>query len=183
MTTTITQRLPFLRVSLGMVTASILLGSCSLDPTLPSCRDAIAPVDYTRFHQVSDTGVASHPGAAVEWYRCNAGQTYRNRRCEGQTLYLPLPEAKAFAAEFSGRAGGNWRLPNAEEMQRIQESSCNNPSLNPNVFPAIEIANYWTQTPSRWGDHLGCTYYTLRGQWTCRTAQFLDRPFMLVRDR
>lgn len=160
----------------------LLVSGCSPDPHLASCNEVIGSLDYGPFN-VSESGYATHPDVDLQWYRCSAGQDFRNRRCEGEALELPLEAAKAYAIDFARSNPGNWRLPTARELAAIQETHCRNPSMNPNVFPDIKVGAYWTSTPSRWGSHVGCAVYTTRGHWTCRTWKDLERPFLLVRDR
>lgn len=165
-----------------LVGLGLALSACSPDPHLGSCNDLISDLDYGDF-QVSESGFATHPDVDVQWYRCSAGQEFRNRRCQGEALELPLKDAEAYTVDFAKSNPGNWRLPTAKELAAIQESRCRNPSMNPNVFPGIKTGAYWTSTPSRWGSHVGCAVYTTRGHWTCRTWKELERPFLLVRDR
>lgn len=158
------------------------LTGCDVDPSRPDCADHFAAHDNGAF-EVSEAGLAHEPKQNIFWYRCSAGQIFRNRRCVGEPLRLPLDEARAYAEEFAARGDGKgWRLPSIDEMSGIAETSCHNPALNPNVFPGIEPRNYWTTTPSRWGRQFGCSVYTLRGDWYCRAANRLDNAFMLVRD-
>lgn len=162
---------------------TLSVGGCELSTRKPDCSDTIARLDRGAF-LVSEQGLARHPNQNIEWYRCNGGQTFQNRRCVGDALHLSREDAISYAAEFTARAGGDavWRLPTIREMQGIMESGCHNPAVNYNVFPAVEVANYWTTTPSRWGNNVGCAMYTLRGDWYCRASLRVESPFMLVRD-
>lgn len=164
-----------------VATILFCLVGCDIDPSRPDCADHFTAHDTGAF-QVSEAGLARDPKQNLLWYRCSAGQVFRNRRCTGEALRLPLDEARAYAEEFGARGDGKgWRLPSIDEMNGIAETSCHNPALNPNVFPGIEPGNYWTTTPSRWGRQFGCSVYTLRGDWYCRAAKRLDNAFMLVR--
>lgn len=165
---------------LGLALTGLLTG-CTQPQAKMDCSQAIPALDYGQF-TISERGFALHPKTSVEWFRCNAGERFQNRRCTGDALLLTLDEALAYAEEFSRSTPGQWRLPTVREMRTIQERQCHNPSMNPNVFPSVLVNNYWTMTPSRWGAQVGCSVYTLRGNTTCRLARNLERPFLLVRD-
>jgi hypothetical protein len=41
----------------------------------------------------------------------------------------------------------SWRLPNVKELQSTVETQCEEPALNPFVFPNVPMENAWTSTP------------------------------------
>ena len=41
----------------------------------------------------------------------------------------------------------SWRLPNIKELQSTIENQCEEPALNPFVFPNIPLEDVWSGTP------------------------------------
>ena len=55
-------------------------------------------------------------------------------------------------------------------------------AINPQVFPTVQISNYWTSSSSPNGGYFGCTTYTFYGHDFCREPVANERPFFLVMD-
>ena len=121
-----------LRVLITCLTLVLLTG-CDRNIDQPDCGSTIQPQDYGRFIVDGSDGLARHISGTV-WYRCAAGQSFRGKKCLGESLALTRSEADAYVREFSEKSGETWRLPTKDEFEQITESSCDNPAANPNVF-------------------------------------------------
>ncbi|MGA0807156.1 MAG: DUF1566 domain-containing protein [Pseudohongiellaceae bacterium] len=154
---------------------------------LAACDGFTAPVSclahYTTGErpgwQLEEQGVALHLASGSRWYRCPAGMTWAANRCQGEALRTGWTEAMAYASEFSEKSGLAWSLPDNGEFGSIQESACNNPSLNPQVFGGLEVENYWTSSRTLHHDSLRCSLYTYGGEINCRTDRTTPLPFLL----
>jgi hypothetical protein len=159
--------------------AALALSACQRYENLPQCSEVIAPGD-TGYFTVSDDGMATDSVTSMRWYRCNAGERYKDGQCVGTAVELVRAEALAYAEEFSQASGRKWRLPTQSEMQTLRLSQCVNPSINANVFPSVKVSNYWTSTESDRNSALGCTTYTYNGNDFCGERKDVARPFLLV---
>jgi hypothetical protein len=84
------------------------------------------------------------------WKRCMEGLT--GEACdEGEQLKTSWLQALLYAEKISNNEttplATNWRLPNIKELQSIVETQCEEPALNPFVFPNIPFENVWSSTP------------------------------------
>ena len=169
-----------LRVLITCVTLVLLTG-CDRSIDQPDCGSTIQPQDYGRFIVDGSDGLARHISGTV-WYRCAAGQSFRGKKCLGESLALTRSEADAYVREFSEKSGEIWRLPTRDEFEQITENSCDNPAANPNVFPGLAVVNYWTADSSWHGDRFGCSIYMYKGSTYCRQASQIEQPILMVKD-
>jgi hypothetical protein len=51
----------------------------------------------------------------------------------------------------------SWRLPNIKELQSTIETQCEEPALNPFVFPNMPLEDVWSATPHT--DYIDSSYY------------------------
>ena len=167
---------------LGLVLVSLGLAGCDFYATTPSCLDYFEPGDRSGFI-TDDNGLAKQTATDTLWYRCAAGQRFSGARCQGDPTKLAWDDAMAYAQEFAEKSGKAWRIANNEEMQSIQQSACQSPSVNPNVFKGIEVNNYWTSSETWSHDSLRCSTYLFQGTMYCRQARNTELPFLLVLDR
>ena len=119
-----------------------MLVGCDRDIGQPYCGDVTSPQDYGQFVVDGEKGIAQHISGTV-WYRCAAGQSFRGKKCIGEPVRVTRAQADGYIREFSDKSGQRWRLPKRKEFERILEEDCDNPALNPNVFPNVEVNNYW----------------------------------------
>jgi hypothetical protein len=159
--------------------ALLLLAGCPRYESKPQCAEVISE-GYTGYFEVSDDGLARDRVTGTRWYRCNAGERFKDGQCVGNAVNLPLAEAFVYAEEFSRASGRQWRLPTQNEMDTLRLDHCVNPSINPNVFPSVQVSNYWTSTKSTRNAVLGCTTYTNDGNDFCGERKDVERPFLLV---
>ena len=165
--------LPLLLLSMAF------LSGCDLRAQKPKCNDYFAVNDRTGY-STDERGIAKKTGSDVLWYRCPAGQTFSSRRCRGSILKLNWDDAVAYAEEYAAKSGKKWRLPTNDEMESIQENQCVSPSVNPRVFPDVEVDNYWTSSDSWHHNSLRCSVYLFEGKLFCRQARTVELPFFLV---
>lgn len=163
---------------LGLL-AVLFLAGCDRYTELPVCG-AYFQTARTEGFELDAQGSALHKASGLRWYRCSAGQRFANGQCVGDALLLNQEDAQKYARDFSASSGRSWRLPTIQEMNSIREDRCVNPALNPHVFPAIRVDNYWTSSRSLNGPGLGCTTYTYNGNSFCKEARSIERPFLLV---
>jgi hypothetical protein len=158
-----------------------LLSSCDVYEAETKCADYFEKGDRGQF-DTKQAGLARDTETNTVWYRCPAGKTFLHQRCKGETVLATWDEAMAYAEEFSEKAGTTWRLPTKKEMKSIMETSCHGPTINVNVFPATEVANFWTASSGLHQDQFRCSVNTFNGSISCRQIRSLEQPFMLVRD-
>lgn len=168
---------------LGLLAGSLMavLVACDVREVQVKCADYFKAGDLGGF-DTSQSGLARDKKTDTVWYRCPGGKTFLHHRCKGETVLATWDEAMAYAEEFSEKAGTTWRLPTKKEMKSIMESSCNAPTINVNVFPATEVANFWTSSSGLHQDQFRCAVNTYNGSISCRQIRTVQQPFMLVRD-
>lgn len=158
-----------------------LLVACDAHKPKPACADYFEVGDKG-YYDTTQHSLAIDRKNGTIWYRCPAGMTFLHHRCKGDIIYATWDQAMAFAEEFSLKVGSVWRLPTKGEMKSISESNCVAPTLNTNVFPAAEVANFWTASSGLHQDQFRCSFNSYNGSLSCRQARFIQQPFMLVRD-
>lgn len=163
------------------VLACLLLAGCGRELDRPDCNANTAPDDYGRFIVNASTGMAQHASGSV-WYRCMAGQSFRGKKCLGKPLELTRQEADSYLRDFSNKSGEVWRLPTKSEFKDITESRCDNPAMNPNVFPGLAVENYWLDDGSWHGERFGCSIFLYQGTVSCRQPAQVKQPILMVRD-
>lgn len=86
----------------------------------------------------------------LEWARCSLGFVWTDGACAGEATPLDF----AAAQEAAARAGGGWRLPQAEELLKLADRTCGRPALDREAFPDVSInptgegTLYWSATPA-----------------------------------
>lgn len=169
-------------IAIVIVTAlSVVMAACGRYRDKPACADAVAAGDWGAF-QVRDGGLAIDRESGLTWYRCQAGEQFRGNQCQGDAQLLGLKEARAFVAEVSQASGKQWRLPTVDEMKTLRLDQCENPSVNPNVFPSVYSDSYWNDGGGSHGELLGCSTNTFNGNSFCREYVEHKRPFLMVLD-
>jgi hypothetical protein len=159
----------------------LLLAGCDRYAELPRCGAYFSEGDNGSFVLEND-GTARDTQTGTRWYRCNAGQRFSAGQCLGNPMESTLADAQVYAKEFSEASGKVWRLPTLREMGSLKQTTCQNPSINTQVFPGVLVNSYWTSSSSPNGPGLGCSHYTFSGNSFCREHIGNARPFMLVLD-
>lgn len=175
-------RVKFSGWALGMTLACVsMVGACSIQTDKPTCQDFFEYGDTGPFLR-DEFGIAVDSRSGTVWFACGAGQRYSGDRCLGESVRLEWDEALSYANDFSIYSLGKWRLPTDREMQSLGNRQCENPVVNPQVFPGIESNNYWTSSPTWWGKQFACAFNTTNGSLFCRNTKKLKMRFLLVRD-
>jgi len=147
----------------------------------PNCRETLLSADTGRF-QFLEKGVAYDPELNIDWYRCSVGERFINGQCLGSPLVLRWGDSVRTIEDMNEKSNSSWRLPTLEELASLKVRGCGNPSVNTNVFPSIQVENYWAKDE---GPHQGfrCGMYTYSGATSCRLFDNLERPFLMVRPK
>jgi hypothetical protein len=132
---------------------------------------------------LEDSGTAVEPKTGLRWYRCNAGERFMGGQCVGNALMLNFEEARRYVAEVAAASGQKWRLPTSGEVDRLTQSRCKNPAINSQIFPSVQVENYWTQDKSTAGDRYACVFYTYSGNQSCLQSADEPHPFWMVMDK
>lgn len=162
-----------------IVVIALSLSSCDYYAQVPDCRDFFNNNPVNSF-STDNRGLAQDKKTKLLWYRCAAGQSYKNSECKGEALHLNWEEAMAFAEEFSEKSGKKWRLPSKKELKSIMLDQCINPAVDVRVFKDLEVNNFWTSSDSLNSDLFRCSVYTFKGDLFCRQPKTTRLPFLLV---
>lgn len=90
-------------------------------------------------------GVVTDTHTGLMWKKCLEGQEGGN--CFGHPSLAPWELAASYAQHANtGRFAGysDWRLPTLDELESIVETSCQEPSVNLQVFPRTPAAGLWS---------------------------------------
>jgi hypothetical protein len=115
-----------------------------------SCNSqAVLSAPISRFKQDLQGNILDTQTGLI-WKRCIAGLSgqYCN---EGEPLKMSWIQALMYAERVTNNETEplvtSWRLPNVKELQSTVETQCEEPALNPFVFPNVPMENAWTSTP------------------------------------
>lgn len=158
---------------------ALSLSSCDYYAQLPNCDEYFKNKPSHSF-STDNRGLAEDKNTGLLWYRCSAGQSYKNSECKGETLHLNWDEAVAFAKEFSEKSGKKWRIPSKKELKSIMVNKCINPAVDVRVFKGLEVNNFWTSSDSLNSDLFRCSVYSFKGDLFCRQPKTTELPFLLV---
>jgi hypothetical protein len=172
------------RTSLSLLIFLFLLSKCDYR-SQPNCYEAFQDrPDLLSGFSLAQGGLANRTGSSMFWSRCPAGMQFSEpKNCSGNPAFLNFDQAQTYAIDMSDKSGQKIRLPTRREMSTLTESSCINPSLNTNVFPAASSENFWTSEEDRFRNNLACTFYTYQGRSSCLELKTTEYPFMLVIER
>lgn len=100
-------------------------------------------------------GTVTHKSTGLMWMKCPLGQWGAN--CSAGSANTFSWKEALEAADNSTFAGySDWRLPNIKELFSIVEDRCREPSINMEVFPTTEYAEYsttfWSSSPDVYTD-------------------------------
>ena len=93
-------------------------------------------------------GLAQDKRDKILWYRCAAGQSYKNSECKGKHYILIGKKPWLLLKNFSEKSGKKWRLPSKKELKSIMLDQCINPAVDVTVFKDLEVNNFWTSSDS-----------------------------------
>jgi hypothetical protein len=176
---TVRRRRHLLPITLTAACLSVMLSGCDQVKATPSCQEYFSAADLTGY-QLIDGGLALHLDSGTVWYRCAAGQRYRDGECLGEALMLSFADAGEYMTDFSEQSSYKWRLPSNEEFRSITTNRCLNPAVNTNVFAQLPIENYWLDDGTNTTSGRKCVGYSYQGRIACRESQDALHRFMLV---
>ena len=170
------------RVS-AVLLLSALLSGCDRVMYTPSCS-AIGPLDYGSRFSILRNGVISDSTTGLSWYRCPFGTSYNVlNACLGAPSLLSISDAELSVQETASKSGVSWRLPTMNEYKSILREDCENPALDPSLFPGALVENHWTSDNLEEGSVLACAVYTYQGASSCRLDGENLFPFLIVTDQ
>jgi hypothetical protein len=103
--------------------------------------------------------------------------------CLGSPVLLPLQDAQLVVEETARKSSVTWRLPTIKEFQTILREDCENPALDPFLFPGSLSENHWTSDDFDPESSFGCAVYSYQGSSSCRLEKDNLFPFMIVTDQ
>ena len=92
-------------------------------------------------------GTVTGKETGLMWQKCTLGLTGSD--ClSGTALPLTWQAALISANTNSGSNYNDWRLPNKNELESLEENACYRPGINQTIFPETIVDEYWTSTPN-----------------------------------
>ena len=120
--------------------------SSSLVSAAQSCSLGDALVTPSSRFTVNSDGTVIDNLTNLMWQRCSAGLAGNN--CDvGLLSTTPWLTAVVIAKDSQFAGHTDWRLPNIKELASIVERSCDDPSINTEIFPNTLASEYWSSTP------------------------------------
>ncbi len=115
---------------LGMLAGLSIAGSA-----MAECSDG----DLTKPPQFSVKGAEAYDAKTnLTWQRCAVGQRWeQSAGCLGSPAKFTFDEAQALAQ-------GGWRVPTIDELTTIVSPLCNDPAIDPLVFPNTLPEQFWS---------------------------------------
>jgi hypothetical protein len=149
-----------------------------------SCNSkAKSSAPITRFKQ-DDQGNILDSFTGLIWKRCVAGLL--GEFCDqGEQLKMSWPQALMYAEQVNNEQTevltSSWRLPNIKELQSTIETQCEEPALNPFVFPNVPLEDVWSATPHNY-DTNKSYYLQYQNSVIFFSAREVELQVHLVRD-
>ncbi len=82
--------------------------------------------------------------SGVEWMRCSVGQQWNGTSCDGEIIRLNHDDVAKAIVIANEQLGGNWRLPNREELEGLVCTACETIKIDRDSFPQTVPEPYWT---------------------------------------
>ena len=82
--------------------------------------------------------------SGVEWMRCSVGLQWNGARCDGEIIRLNHDDVAKAIVIANEQLGGNWRLPNREELEGLVCATCKTIKIDSKSFPQTAPEPYWT---------------------------------------
>lgn len=129
-----------------------------METTSPSQNDTQAKQDNPdgtippRFEISADGHEVTDNKTGRIWRRCPEGMQITPSGCTGMATAFTWDQALALAKHEAMSTGVAWRLPFANELASIVDSSVRNPSINTKVFPMkwpTPAAHFWSVEPAK----------------------------------
>lgn len=164
------------------------------------CNDAIPRNAFDARYQVDlgDPRIVTDTATGLQWQRCNLGfvlddndgdPDFTTHSCnspeentDGDDVFIPEVFNWSEAIEAAADEGDGWRLPNLKELISLLEVACHSPAINPEVFPDTAQFNYWTSTPSNFGEDSQAWAINFTDGQDNLVSKVTRMPIRLVRD-
>ena len=121
--------------------------------------------------------------SGVEWLRCSVGQTWDGETCVGKIVKLDHDQIKEAILQANTQLGGNWRLPNLEELEGIVCHECDSVKIDLEAFPNTSAEPYWTGQPNPYATRHFYTVNFFTGYTYGRFFPYQEMAVTLVQDR
>lgn len=130
-----------------LIAISLILPSITHGQIAPeTCSNDSVPVTTPSedFATIGDGSIVRHEATGLEWQRCAVGQSWDGSTCQGEPATYIWQGALSEAAD----AGGEWRLPDINELQSIIERCRRQPAINRQIFPESPAdGRFWSASP------------------------------------
>lgn len=112
------------------------------------CSASIAFSSPVSRFKTDSSGNILDTNTGLIWQKCLVGLSGANCTI-GESEKMSMPEALDYIT-IANMAQNNqqpWRLPSIKELQQLNEFACEEPPLNPFVFPNVALGEVWSMTP------------------------------------
>lgn len=86
----------------------------------------------------------------VEWLKCSVGQQWDGKTCIGEAVKITHNEAKELKLKAGEELGGEWRLPEKEELISLICMECPSVKIDLNIFPNTPSGIFWSSSRNLW---------------------------------
>lgn len=119
----------------ALVSSAVAQSACALPD-----RYVVQTVSYPS-DETGNTVLDKRTG--VQWRRCEEGQRWDGRTCQGQARPFTHEQALRHAASLS-----LWRIPDIKQLGSLPQRTCRFPALEGPMFVTGGLSlSYWSSTP------------------------------------
>jgi hypothetical protein len=119
----------------------------------------------------------------IEWLRCSVGQVWDGASCSGEVMTLDHAQIEQAINLANEQLGGNWRLPDREELEGLVCPTCGPPQIDAEIFPGTSGEPYWTGQVNNIARRFYYSVNFLNGWTFGRFLPTKQLAVRLVRDR
>ena len=119
----------------------------------------------------------------LEWIRCSVGQVWNGSECSGNAIKLTMSEVSDAINQANEQLGGEWRLPNREELESLVCMECIKVKIDLVVFPDTPYEPFWTGEKNNSSKNYYWTVNFFTGHTFGRFPGSIPNFARLVRDR
>ena len=119
----------------------------------------------------------------IYWLRCSVGQVWENNTCTGKAIKLTMDQVSQAIEKANQQLGGEWRLPNREELESLVCTECGKTKIDNKLFPETPYEPFWTGEKNSWSKHFYWSVNFFTGHTFGRFPGFIPNYVRLVRDR
>jgi hypothetical protein len=121
--------------------------------------------------------------SGVEWLRCSVGQTWDGNTCVGKIVKLNHDQIKEAILQANTQLGGNWRLPDLNELEGLVCHECDSVKIDLDAFPNTAAEPYWTGQKNPYASRHIYTVNFFTGYTYGRFFPYQEMAVRLVQDR